>query len=96
MKLNNEEIKYIKKNIQELIKINFKKIGEDGYILINSKGAKIGSLKSCKNKEYHSLSIIYNAYILSLLSHYKNLSPNEKETIKHHSKILELIVRGII
>ena len=96
MKLNNEEIKDIKKQMQELIKINFKNIGEDGYILINRKGAELNSIKSCKNKEYSSLSIVYCAYILSLLENYKNLTKNEKETIKKHSKILELIVRGII
>ncbi len=96
MKLNNEEIKDIKKQIQELIKQNFKNIGEDGYIIINRKGVKLSSLKSCKNKEYNSLSIMYSAYILNLLDNYKNLTKNEKETIKKHSKILELIVGGII
>lgn len=96
MKLNNEEIKDIKKNIQELIKVNFENIGEDGYIHINRKGAKLNSLKSCKNKEYSNLSIMYCSYILNLLNNYKNLSKNEKEIIKKHSKILELIVRGII
>ena len=96
MKLNNEEIKDIKKQMQELIKINFKNLGEDGYIHITRKGAELNSIKSCKNKEYISLSIVYCAYILSLLENYKNLTKNQKETIKKHSKILELIVRGII
>lgn len=96
MKLNNEDIKHIEKKIQKAIRLSFENIGEDAYIVINRKGAKISSLKSCKNKEYHSLSIMYNAYILNLLDNYKKLTKEEKETIKHHSKILELIVRGII
>lgn len=96
MKLNNEDIKHIEKKIQKAMKLSFKIIGEDGYIVINRKGAKISSLKSCKNIEFSSLSIMYNAYILNLLDNYKNLTKNEKEIIKKHSKILELIVRGII
>lgn len=96
MKLNNEDIKHIEKKIQKIIKMDFENIGEDGYIHITRKSAELNSIKSCKNKEYSSLSIMYCAYILNLLDNYKNLCPNEKETIKKHSKILELIVRGII
>ena len=96
MKLNNAEIKHIEKKIQELIKLDFENIGEDGFIVITRKGAKLNSLKSCKNKEYNSLSIMYCAYILNLLDNYKTLSKKEKEIIKRHSEILELIVRGII
>ena len=82
--------------IQKTMQLNFEDIGENGYIMITRKGAKLNSLKSCKHKEYSSLSIMYNAYILNLLNNYKNLSKKEKETIIKHSEILNSIVRGII
>ena len=96
MKLNNEAIKYVEKKIQKAMKLNFKDIGEDGYIVINRKGAKISSLKSCKHKDYNSLCIMYNAYILNLLSNYQNLSKKEKETLVEHAEVLKMLVRGII
>lgn len=96
MKLNNEAIKYTEKMMQKAMKINFEAIGEDGYIVINRKGAKMSSLKSCKHKEYHSLCIMYNAYILNLLSNYKNLSKKEKETLVKHAELVKTLIRGII
>ena len=96
MKLDNEDIKYVEKMLQKSIKLNFKDIGEDGYIHITREGAKMGNLKSCKNKDYNSLSIMYNAYMLNLLNNYKKLSKKEKEMLVKHSEILELIVGGII
>lgn len=96
MKLNNEDIKWIKKMLQKAMRVNFENIGKEGYIHIIKEGAKLNSLKSCKNKEYNSLCIMYNAYMLNLLANYKNLSKKEKETIIKHSEILNSIVRGII
>lgn len=96
MKLNNEDLKWVEKMLQKAMRVNFEAIGENGYIIINRKGAKLNSLKSCKNKEYNTLSIMYNAYILNLLANYKKLSKKEKETIIKHSEILNSLVRGII
>lgn len=96
MKLNNEDIKWVEKMIQKAMKLNFEDIGEDGYIVINRKGAKINQHKSCINSEYSSLCIMYNAYILNLLNNYKKLSKKEKEALVNHSNILNSIVRGII
>ena len=96
MKLNNEDIKRLEKMIQKVMRVNFEAIGKDGYLIITSKGCELCSLKSCKNKEYNSLSIMYNAYIINILSNYKKLSKKEQETIKKHSEILNSIVRGII
>lgn len=96
MKLDNKDIKYVKKMLEKSMKLNFKDIGENGYIHITSEGAKMSNLKSCKNKNYNSLSIMYNAYMLNLLNNYKKLSKKEKEMLVKHAEILKLIVRGII
>ena len=96
MKLNNEAIKYVEKMMHKAMRINFEAIGEDGYIVTNRKGAKTRTLKSCKHKDYNSLCIMYNAYILNLLSNYQNLSKKEKETLVEHAEVLKMLVRGII
>ena len=96
MKLNNKEIKEIEKSIEKDMKLDFENIGKEGYIMITCEGIKMLGSKSCKNKEYSSLSIMYNAYMLNLLANYKNLSKKEKETIIKHCEILNSIVRGII
>lgn len=96
MKLTDKEIQEIEKTIEKDMKLDFENIGKEGYIMISEEGIKMRNIKSCKHKEYSSLSVMSNAYILNLLANYKNLSKKEKEMIIKDIEILNSIVRGII